>query len=54
MYHVRTLPKALWRLALRVVRVGMSVVRPLLAFLSMDLVGDPPVNCHGEGMNGDW
>ena len=45
--------EALWRLALRVVRTAMSVVRPLLSFLSIDLVRDPQVNCHGEGMNGD-
>ena len=45
--------EALWRSVLRVVRAAISVMRPLLSFLSIDLVGDPPVNCHGEGMNGD-
>ena len=35
--------EALWRSVLRVVMAAISVMRPLLFFLSIDLVGDPPV-----------
>ena len=38
-----TLPKALWGSAVRAVKAVVSVARPLLAVLSMDLVADPPL-----------